>query len=1110
MNLTDQNARTTIAADTARNLFVVAGAGSGKTRSLVERIATLVTRDGVRLGAIAAITFTEKAGAELRDRLRARFEKTARDATTPDALARALAALDDLDQASIGTLHSFAQRILQLYPIEAGLPPRLEVLDEVGSSVSLEEQWRTTLADLLDDPDIRPALQRGLLSGKLDHFESLFKALTNDWDLITSHVLRQAPPPLRTPIPRSLLDAAADLDRVRAACASPDPLLLNYLDKAAELASGLADTDDLTRYQTLLKSNSLTTILREDGSYKRVGSGGNWRDLPGGIHEAKAAYDRFRTATMHACSQATTIVLHHLTAWLAQHVLRAADERRHNGELIFHDLLVLARRVLRESPQVADALGRRFTHLLLDEFQDTDPIQIELAVRVVGGGPGTAQPDWRNIEVPPGSLFVVGDPKQSIYRFRRADIALYLEVQDWFEARFGPQSIVVLDTNFRSVPGVLNWLNQAFGKLIHAEPGRQPRYDPLHPHRESLPGSSQQAVTYLGWAEHEFGHHGNAGQLRDLEATDVAGIIARAIDQQWTVQEVNPLSGLPRLRPIQRSDIAVLVPARTSLPALGQALDVAGIPYRAEASSLVYQGEDVAELLLAAQAVADPSDSFALVMTLRSTLFGIGDDDLWVWKQAGGTFSLRGLAYPEESIETLRELPVYPAMDYLRRLSFETPRMAPADLLDRLVRDRRAFEVVADAPDAADRWRRFRFVVDQARAWSENAHGGIRSYLEWARRQASETARVYESILPETDLDAVRVLTVHAAKGLEYPMVILSGLTALPRAPRGLRLLWTPDGYAISVTSELQTTNFTEAAPLDEQMGDAERRRLLYVAATRARDHLVVSLHRADNSGSATAAELLRAVAPEDECLALRFEAPETPTTSEATSRWVTAPRETREELHARLANARSRSARPPSQPASGLEGSEPEVVLAVAGEEDEDGQPHPPVLAKAQRDLDTPSYNKGRDATTIGTAVHAVLQSVDLATGEGLEALRDMQCLASGIPHHRDLVRNLALRALDSEVVKQAVANEYWRESLVAMTTPEGEIVEGYADLIYRRPDGLMVVVDYKTDLIRSAEDLAERSQFYAPQLTAYARIIREATGLEPTVRPLFLDAYP
>ena len=154
---------------------------------------------------------------------------------------------------------------------------------------------------------------------------------------------------------------------------------------------------------------------------------------------------------------------------------------------------------------------------------------------------------------------------------------------------------------------------------------------------------------------------------------------------------------------------------------------------------------------------------------------------------------------------------------------------------------------VADAPDAADRWRRLRFVVDQARAWSENAHGGIRGYLDWARRQASETARVYESILPETDMDAVRVLTIHAAKGLEYPMVILSGLTAMPRTPRGVRLLWTQEGYAISVTSELQTTNFTEAAPLDEQMGEAERKRLLYVAATRAKDHLVVSLHRADN-----------------------------------------------------------------------------------------------------------------------------------------------------------------------------------------------------------------------------------------------------------------------
>ncbi len=1106
MTHTDQAARRAIEDQTGRNLFVVAGAGSGKTSALVDRIATLVARDGVRLGHLAAVTFTEKAGAELRDRLRARFERLARDATSAEARARAEEALDELDLAAIGTLHSFAQRVLLLYPIEAGLPPALDVMDEVGSSITLEEQWRHALVALLEDPALRPALQRALLSGKLDHFESLFKALTNDWDLIETHVLRQPPPPLRQPIPQALLAAAAALNRARAACTSPDGLA-GYLDRAAVLLPGLDVADDLGRYRTLIAAGSLGTMLREDGSFKRIGAAANWRELPGGIDEARAAYENFRTEAIRAATQGRTVVLAHITTWLAGRVRAAADERRRNGELVFHDLLVLARQVLRDSADVAEALSRRYTHLLLDEFQDTDPIQIELAVRIAGGAAGTAHTDWRDIAIPPGSLFVVGDPKQSIYRFRRADIGLYLDVHDWFASRFGGEAIVRLDTNFRSVPGILDWVNHAFGELIAAQPGRQPAYDPLQPNRVALPAPPSTAVTYLGWSGHNFAHRGNAEALRDLEAADVAGIISRAIDEGWTVEEVDPLTGVRNTRGIRRSDIAVLVPARTSLPMLRRALDEAGIPYRAEASSLVYQSEDVAELLLAAQAVADRSDHFALVMTLRSSLFGLGDDDLWRWKQAGGAFSLAGFVPADQEADALRALPVYPAMEYLRQLSFEAPRLTPADLLDRLIRDRRVLEVVADAGDAADRWRRLRFVVDQAHAWSQNAHGGIRAYLEWARRQSSETARVYESILPETDLDAVRVLTVHAAKGLEYPMVILSGLTALPQKRPGVRLLWTADGCAISVTSEFQTTNFTQAQPLDEQMDDAERRRLLYVAATRARDHLVVSLHRAQTSGARTAAELLHSVVPTDGSLASRFEPAET-SSPMASGRRATPSPESRDALRVRLAAARTLSARPPSQSASGLEGSDPEVVLAVAGVEDDPGTTVGPIIAKDQRDLDTPSYHKGRDATSIGTAVHAVLQTIELATGAGLDALAEMQCLAGGIPHHLDHVKALVRRALDSEVVRTAARHPHWRESLLAMTTEEGEIVEGYADLIYRDADGHLVVVDYKTDVLGSAADLAARTEFYAPQLRAYVRILEQATGTDASAQPLFLDA--
>lgn len=1103
MTITDAAARQRILEETDRNLFVVAGAGSGKTTALVGRILTLVLRDGVRLENIAAVTFTEKAGAELRDRLRAKFEEAVRGG---EDVERADAALQELDMAAIGTLHSFAARILLLHPIEAGMPPKLTPADEIGSGLAEEEEWARALVRLLEDEEIRPVLQRVLMATKVDRLADLYQALTDDWDLIESKVLQGPDLELRVPDLNPLRTAVAALRRVREQCSGED-VLAGHCAAALDWAAGLDADDDVALYETLHGAGGLYAVAKDDGTYKRVGSGGRWTALPGGIDEAKAALAEVRRLAVEASGAATTTALVLLTRWMARQVLEAAEVRRRNGELTFQDLLVVARQVLREHPDVAESLGRRYSHLLLDEFQDTDPIQIELAVRIAGGAAGAGESDWRDIQTRPGALFVVGDPKQSIYRFRRADIALYLEVRDWFAHTFGADSVVDLDTNFRSVPSVLGWVNHTFGNLISYKPGQQPEYLPLREHRAAVNPESGPAVHHLGWEQHEFPNHRNARRLRVEEAAEVAAVVERAMAEQWPIVERDVVTGSSVTRPIKKSDIAILVPARTSLPMLKVALDGRGIAYRADASSLLYASEDVVDLLLALQAVADRSDGFALVMTLRSALFGLGDDDLWQWKQAGGRFSLSRVP-DEDEAEALKELPVYPAIEYLRKLSWDAPRLAPADLLDRLIRDRRVLEVAAadtNPSETADRWRRLRFLVDQARAWSQVAHGGVRSYLAWARRQASETAQVYESILPETDVDAVRVMTIHAAKGLEFPMVVLSGMTSQPRRPpRGIQFLWTRDGFAVSFSSQLQTSNFEVEAPIDEQMGEEERKRLLYVGATRACDHLVVSLHRGEGGAATSAAWLRDAVSP-DPAIAHRLEAADAHDGTDATPLDVTPPPESHQQVVTRLLEAGSASRLPAAKTASGLEGDDPEAVIAI-GQQDPDAGLTRPVLAKDQRDLDTASYRKGRDASAIGTAVHGVLQSVDLATHHDLDALARMQCLAEGIPHHEDFVRSLALRALNSDLVRQAAQAEHWRESLLVMTNPDGQILEGYADLIFREPDGSLRVVDYKTDLINDEADLTSREAYYQPQLRAYERMIREATGQEVAGSLLFL----
>jgi ATP-dependent helicase/nuclease subunit A len=1078
--LTDAAARERIETDTAATLFVDAGAGSGKTRSLIDRVRTLVLDDGVPLREIAAVTFTEKAGAELRDRLRDTFELVYRaerrarreagavdDEPSPDSRERLAAdALDDLDGAAIGTLHSFAQRILTTHPVEAGLPPLVEVLDEVGSSVAFDARWSVLQRELLDEESMAQPVRLALAAGvKLDHLRSLARAFQSDWDLIEDRVLSQGPPDPALP------DAADLVAEARAIAARANECIDDsdrFLERLAALDGWADQYADATDSETQLAG----LLAAQDLKWSH-GRKANWR---GTLDDIRAEAQEWLERTESALGAFTEASLRPLAYWVATKVRDAARARAAEGRLEFHDLLVVTRDLLRRDGMVRAALRDQYRRLLLDEFQDTDPIQIEIAVRIAGGADASAA-DWQDVEVPAGSIFVVGDPKQSIYRFRRADIGTYLRTQDWLG------DTVTLDANFRTAEPVVDWVNTVFGSVITAADEGQPPYVPLSATRpDSGVGA---AVAVVGADAHP--DKPNAAEMREREAVDVAGVIGQAISEGWTTQDART----GEWRPMRLGDIAILVPARTSLPFLEDALDTAGIGYRAESSSLVYQAAEVRDLLATARVIADPSDLLSCVTALRSPLFGCGDDDLWTWKRDGGSFNILA-PIPDERVGH----PVADGLAYLLRLHREARWMTPSEILGAIVADRRMLEVAATGPRARDQWRRLRFVVDQARAWSEAEHGGLRAYLAWAARQGEETARVAEAVLPESDVDAVRVMTVHAAKGLEFPMVVLSGMSSRPNSPRGVQLLWTADGYAVRLTKYVQTNDFEHVAPIDEQMDSYERRRLLYVAATRARDHLVVSLHRKNGSGT-TNADILAGAGAATGVVSLGGAADAVAASATPSSAPAELPEW--EAWLVSITEARERSRRVSAISASGLEGTEPAVALDPAVSSDLPGS------AKGARDVELPPWSKGRYGTAVGRAVHAVLQSIDLATGDGLDGAVEAQCAAEGVTEHADVVRALVESAVASEPVRRAAARPHWREPYVGIRQDDGTVLEGFVDLVYRDDDGRLVIIDYKTDSIPAAA-IDARAAYYAPQLAAYEQAITDATSEPVSGRALFL----
>ncbi|EMY35413.1 ATP-dependent exoDNAse [Arthrobacter crystallopoietes BAB-32] len=1064
--LIDQPSRDLIVSGLDSTVFVEAGAGSGKTREMVERIIALVD-SGVELKNLAAITFTEKAAGELRDRVHKRLREA-----EPTDLRQA--ALDQLDTAAIGTIHSFAARILSEHPIEAGVPPLITVVDELRSQIAFTQRWEKARKLIFDQPETERAL-RVLLAGglSLDGLRNVAKQLDANWDRLEDN------PPQRRHVPQldvtGILRQAGEIVMAKSSCSDPNDGLFIRL-------AGLEDWHRRLAHATELDVQQLQLAVLDDlpsTKVSRTGNKGNWPD----VGSLRASIIELGEAVTETRERLISPAAETVAAAIAEALLVAARERQRTGELEYSDLLVHARDLLigEDKREVQAALHDRYRVIMLDEFQDTDPIQAEIAVRIAASEVCGRQ-GWESLTVPPGRLFMVGDPKQSIYRFRRADIATYL--QSLGRAKSDPGSkISELKTNFRSTGKLLDWVNATFSKLIEANGTLQPDYSSLvpDPARPEWQDGHGPAVAVVGRDGAVPGADGKASpnEVRRQEAEAVAGAILVATGQTdspgWLKQAGR--GGQFAMSAVELKDVCILLPTRTPLPAIEDALDRAGIEYRAEASSLVYSTQEVTDLLLALQALANTADEAALVLTLRTPLFACGDDDLFDWKQAGGAWNIFAPAP-----ETQKDTPVARAMQYLSALARELPLLSPGELLDRLVIDRRVLEAATDTPRYRDVWRRIRFVIDQARAWSEATHGGLRDYLVWTTAQLEENSRVKESVVPETDAQAVRIMTIHASKGLEFPVVILAGAGHQPKSDT-FPAVWDAAGAPhVSFGAGLASAGHFEAAEAEKEFLAEEKLRLLYVACTRAESHLVVSLFTSGKRHGLIVplAKLEEARATPDLRLPDEIftgaEIKVEVTGVDSFEEWKLESRRWQElsALQSRTSvTALAKSAGSTMPVGYGLE----KIPLYVAVEDEGD---RPLGFAGAL----------GEHGTEFGSALHRLLELSGLQETESFGQLAEQTAALYGMEDALGLA-DRARSALNSEPVRSASTREHWLE--LPVVYPSGSMtVEGIIDLMYRKDDGKLVIADFKTDLGVTEERLAA----YWNQLTTYAAMINKITG--------------
>ena len=781
---------------------------------------------------------------------------------------------------------------------------------------------------------------------------------------------------------------------------------------------------------------------------------------------------------------------------LRQFALDSARRRKSSGVAGFHDLLVWARNLLRDDLEVRDHFRRRYSHLLMDEAQDTDPIQAEIAMFIAEDDPGNGAEDrprhWNAVSPRAGKLFVVGDPKQSIYRFRRADVSQMEALQQ----RMGGETLH-LQQNFRSQRPLLEWVNTVFEPWM-GQGFRQARYVSLLPRWEAATDHpAKPGVWSLGGPT-----DGSLDEIRKAEAEAIAGLLRTmtATAGQWQVldREASEAAGAERYRGATLSDVCILMPWRTGQQILELALEEAGIPFRLEGASLIFATQEIRDLLNCLRAIDDPADQVATVAALRSPAFACSDVDLLRFTEAGGRFDYLDEPRPKSGDG---DDPVDAALGLLRSFHLERMWMSPPALVDRFIRERMLMQAAVDHPRPREQWRRYRFVVDQARAFTEAGGDSLRAFLQWMERQVSEGPRVNESPAPETEDEAVRIRTVHGAKGLEFPIVLLMGLNAVGRGSPGEVLFDRENnGMEVSVGTKgrsFSTPGYELLAEREKGLAADEHVRLLYVAATRARDHLVLSMFRGDSGKVQTdagkIAEILEgwddlwreapagaAVAPPDR--GATGPGDHLHRAADQARPGDTLPGSTLQDRQDWI-DRRDRVLRDRSRP----------VSVAATG------------LARELREelLAEEPWKRGRAGTSIGRAVHGVLQSIDLSTGTGIDETARAQAAAEGIPRRWTEVAALVRTAVDSPAVRRAMAApRFWREVPVAVPVGEG-VLEGFVDLLFEEEGGL-VLVDYKTDAADS-EHLESAAARYRLQGGAYALALGRATGM-PVKEVIFL----
>lgn len=832
MTLVDAGARATIREDLGATLVVEAAAGTGKTTEMIARIIGVIRTGATTLERIVAVTFTEKAAGEMKLRLRTELER-ARTIASGTERDRFEAALAELEVARVGSIHSFCADLLRERPIEARVDPLFEVAAEDESERLFQQAFDVWFQACLAAPGegVRRILRR-------DEPTDLLRSA--GWNLVARRDFDGA-------WRRDPFDREASIDQVIHELAAIGDLAMKADRPSEPLADLLAS---ISRWIAELGRRELVRGRDHDGleaELARIAKWWQWK-YPGrtkmygpGLLRADvvARRDAVRADLDNLLEAAGADLAACLHEELRPLVREYERLKARTGQLDFLDLLARTRDLLREDRRVREQMQQRFTHFFIDEFQDTDPLQVEILMLLCADDPGASDP--RMVRVRPGKLFVVGDPKQAIYRFRRADIALYEAVKQRLLGQ-GAQ-LVHLTTSFRSVESIQSAVNAAFGPVMRGD--GQADYVPLEKRRSDIPG--QPAVIALPVPEPYGKNKKVTNYAIDTSYPDAVAAFVEHLTTQsgWKVSDRDSASGLAA---VGARHVCLMFRRLQSFGSdltrpYVRALEARGIRHVLIGGRSFHEREEIEAMHNALAAIEWPDDELSVYATLRGPLFAFHDEDLVAFQHTHGR--LRPLQWlklerpdnvPHAS-EAMRDVAV--ALSVLATLHVGRNRRPIADTIASLLSTTRAHAGLAVWPAGEQALANVIRVLDLARRFES---GGATSFRAFVDRLATDAVRGKHPDAPvvEAGTDGVRIMTVHAAKGLEFPVVILCDPTAPLGSERPSRYIDADHRVWLEPLAGCVPVELREHAEEITRRDREEIERLAYVAATRARDLLVV------------------------------------------------------------------------------------------------------------------------------------------------------------------------------------------------------------------------------------------------------------------------------